>query len=237
MKLKLNLHGASTAEDQKPATAPELRGDGIFVRCCLVERLVPLRVTHPRHSPVRFLSRRFLSRPRHSPVRFLVPQLSGTVHLAYDPGQDISKSTTQLRLETEHYLPSAKRQARRSHGDARSRQTPSSSRSGVTLFDLISGGFLEPGENILSCTYQGVTETATLTARGTIQWDEEEFSNPTAWSIKFKRQINHTKLGDDGWKSIVYNNDQVLAHYRSEFVDDPLAGSGKSVATRLRRRR
>ena len=159
------------------------------------------------------------------------------MHLAYDPGQDISKSTTQLRLETEHYLPSAKRQARRSHGDARSRQTPSSSRSGVTLFDLISGGFLEPGENILSCTYQCVTETATLTARGTIQWDEEEFSNPTAWSIKFKRQINHTKMGDDGWKSIVYNNDQVLAHYRSEFVDDPLARSGKSVATRLRRRR
>lgn len=102
---------------------------------------------------------------------------------------------------------------------------------------MIGAGFLEPGENILSCTYQGVTETATLTERGTILWDEEEFSNPTAWSIKFKRQINHTKLGDDGWKSIVYNNDQALAHYRGEYVDDPLAGSGKSVATRLRRRR
>ncbi len=161
------------------------------------------------------------------------------MHLAYDPGQDLSKSTAQLRLETEHYLPSAKRQARRAtHDDAKGkRQTPSSNRSGVTLYDLICGGFLGPGENILSCTYQGVTETATLTERGTIQWDEEEFSNPTAWSIKFKRQINHTKLGDDGWKSIVYNNDQVLAHYRSEYVDDPLAGSGKSVATRLRRRR
>lgn len=67
MKLKLNLHGASTAEDQKPATAPELRGDGIFVRCCFVERPVPLRVTHPRHSPA-----------ASSPVRVTLPSASSS---------------------------------------------------------------------------------------------------------------------------------------------------------------
>lgn len=161
------------------------------------------------------------------------------MHLAYSPGQDLSKSTAQLLRETEHYLPSAKRRTKRtSNGDSKSNKPiSSSSRSGVTLFDLIQGGFLEPGENILSCSYQGVTERATLTEQGTILWGEEEFSNPTAWSIKFKRQINHTKQGDDGWKSIVFNNEQVLAYYRGEFLDDPLAGSGKSVATRLRRRR
>ena len=170
--------------------------------------------------------------------------LSGTVHLALNPGQDLSASKTEPLKETEHYLPSSKRRKRtssaRDSDAARSskagKQAGGSGRSGVTLLDLIEGGFLEAGENILSCSYQGVTDTADLTERGTIVWDDNEFSNPTAWAIKYKRLHNPAKVADDGWKSIVFNNENVLAHYRAEFLDDPQGKSqGKSVATRTRR--
>lgn len=166
--------------------------------------------------------------------------MSGSTMLAYTPGQDLSKSTVELLKETEHYLPSKRRKRASSVRDGKSKGTKqvgggSGNRSSVSLLDLIEKGFLEPGEEILSCSYQGISDTATLTERGTILWEDEEFSNPTAWSIKFKRLHNPAKVADDGWKSVVFNNENVLAHYRAEYLDDP-QGAGM-LNTRSRRRR
>jgi len=48
MKLKLKAEGADAAEDQKPTTAPEFKGDGIFVRCCSVGPDVRCASVHPK---------------------------------------------------------------------------------------------------------------------------------------------------------------------------------------------
>lgn len=151
--------------------------------------------------------------------------LSGTLHLAYDRGEDLSLDVSLLRKETEHVVPSRRGGK---HGEARGGTI--SNRSGVTLLDLVKRGLLKPGNNVIECRYKRATGTASLTEAGTIQYDGEEFSSATAFSIFFKRTFTPSKLGDDGWKSVYYRG-QCLDVYRKEYEakTESIPGSTKKA--------
>ena len=130
--------------------------------------------------------------------------MSGSVHVRYRLGEVIDQAA--LLKETEHYLPTAKR-SRKKRLTRGSAIGTASSRSGITLLDLIEKGVIEPGEDTIKVSYKGAEAVGSLTEHGTIEYDGEEFQSATAFSIFFKRRITPSKQGDDGWKSVYYNNE------------------------------
>ena len=145
--------------------------------------------------------------------------MSGSVHVRYILGEAIDQAA--LLRETEHYLPTAKR-SRKKRNTRGSATGTASSRSGITLLDLIEKGVIHPGENTIRVSYKGAEAVGSLTEHGTIEYNGEEFQSATAFSIFFKRRITPSKQGDDGWKSVYYNNEclDVFRKRLEESLDD-----------------
>ena len=133
--------------------------------------------------------------------------LSGTLHLRYNMGEDISSDVSLLKRETEHLVP-----ARRG-GGARSGST----RSTVSLQDLVETGIIEPGKDVIECRYKKMTGVGSLGTSGVIEYDGQSFTSATAFSIYFKRKFAPKKLGDDGWKSVYYKG-ECLDVYRKKYL-------------------
>ena len=77
-----------------------------------------------------------------------------------------------------------------------------------SLLDLIQEGYIEPGENVLSCPYLKEHHfSATLLSTGQLLYNGETFESPSSWSIHVKRSVNPSKKADDGWKSTYYVKD------------------------------
>lgn len=95
----------------------------------------------------------------------------------------------------------------------RKRTGSHSIRGAASLTDLINSGLLTPGENRVHISYKGHNVSATLTADGGIEYQGKRYQSATAFSIFFKRTITPSKLGDDGWKSVLYEG-KPLEHYR-----------------------
>jgi len=143
--------------------------------------------------------------------------VSGTVHMAYYLGQKIDEE--MLLKETENIMPSAKRKRRQTGSAGKGNKVGSTStRSGVTLADLVESGMITPKEDCISISYKGASAVASLTASGTIAYEDQEFQSATAFSIFFKRKITPSKQGDDGWKSVLYNG-ETLDTYRKALLD------------------
>lgn len=135
--------------------------------------------------------------------------LSGTLHLRYSTGEDISSDVSLLKRETEP-LVLARSGGRR---DARSGST----RSTVSLQDLVETGIIEPGEDVIECRYKKMTGVGSLGTSGVIEYDGQSFTSATAFSIYFKRKFAPKKLGDDGWKSVYYKG-ECLDTYRKKYL-------------------
>lgn len=95
----------------------------------------------------------------------------------------------------------------------RKRTGAHSVRGAASLTDLINSGLLAPGENKVHISYKGNNVSATLTPDGAIEFQGRRYQSATAFSIFFKRTITPSKLGDDGWKSVLYEG-RPLEHYR-----------------------
>ena len=80
---------------------------------------------------------------------------------------------------------------------------------GTTLKQLIDGGLLRPGANILSVEYKATRTLGSLLTDGRIKahirGQDMFFESPSAFSIAVKRLLNPTRKADDGWKSIRVN--------------------------------
>lgn len=168
---------------------------------------------------------------RHNSGRVV---MSGTVHVRYILGEAVDQAA--LLRETEHYLPTAKRSRKKRKTRGSTATGTASSRSGITLLDLIEKGIIQPGENTIRVSYKGAEAVGSLTEHGTIEYNGEEFQSATAFSIFFKRRITPSKQGDDGWKSVYYNN-QCLDVFRKRLeasVDDEAAPAKKKSKGRRR---
>ena len=141
--------------------------------------------------------------------------LSGTIHMSYYIGQKLDESL--LKKETEEFMPSAKRRKRQSAATG-NRVGTTTTRSSVTLKDLVDNGLLMPGKDLISVSYKGSSGIASLTLDGTIEYEGQEFQSATAFSIYFKRRITPSKQGDDGWKSVFYGG-QCLDVYRKRLLE------------------
>ena len=87
---------------------------------------------------------------------------------------------------------------------------------GVSLLDLIQEGYIEPGENVLSCPYLKEHHfSATLLSTGQLLYNGETFESPSSWSIHVKRSVNPSKKADDGWKSTYYVKDGTKTEKRT----------------------
>ena len=140
--------------------------------------------------------------------------VSGTVHMSYELGENIDE--VSLKRETELYLPSAKKK-RHSVVGRGGKVGSASSRSGITLADLVKEGILVPGPDKISVSYKGATAVASLTEDGAVEYESQLFQSATAFSIYFKRKITPSKQGDDGWKSVFYGT-ECLDHYRKMLI-------------------
>lgn len=143
--------------------------------------------------------------------------LSGTIHMAYYLGQKIDEE--MLLKETENIMPSAKRKRRQTGTTAKGNKVgTTSTRSGVTLADLVESGMIIPKEDCMTISYKGASAVASLTPSGTIAYEGQEFQSATAFSIFFKRKITPSKQGDDGWKSVLYDG-ETLDTYRKALLE------------------
>lgn len=91
----------------------------------------------------------------------------------------------------------------------------------ITLKLLIEEGLVEPGEDVLSVEYRGVTYLATLETTGrivcTVEGERQTFESPSAFSVFVKRLLNPTRKADDGWKTVKYQG-HLLEHYKAELA-------------------
>lgn len=135
--------------------------------------------------------------------------MSGTLHVRYRGGEDLSSDVPLLKKQSEEL---ARRGPKREN--ARGRST----RSTVSLLDLVEKGIIRPGKDVIECRYKKQTGVATLRENGVIYFDGNTFATVTAFSIFFKRKFTPSKLGDDGWKSVYYKG-ECLDTYRKEYYE------------------
>lgn len=149
--------------------------------------------------------------PTHPPSTFI----SGSLHKLYNLGQRITPD--DLAEEIEVGPPTIGRKWGGT-GPKSNTGTGSGTRSAVSLADLVKGGALAPGKGRISVSYKGTTINASLTEDGSIEFQGKRYQSATSFSINFKRTITPSKLGDDGWKSVLYDG-KPLEHYRKVFLE------------------
>ena len=146
-------------------------------------------------------------RPTETTIGNMSLIMSGTVHTRYRGGEDLSSHVSLLKKQSGEL-------ARR--GSKRESTRGRSSRSTVSLLDLIEKGIIRPGKDVIECRYKKKAGVATLKETGGIYFDGNDFATVTAFSIYFKRKFTPSKLGDDGWKSVYYKG-ECMDTYRKEY--------------------
>lgn len=99
---------------------------------------------------------------------------------------------------------------------------------GVTVQDLVLAGLLLPGRNKMSVQYKGTSYVANLSQEGQIVYQGHNFQSATAFSMYCKRLQTPNKQGDDGWKSVLYENqplDLFRHSYQELHGDEPFSAS------------
>jgi len=160
-------------------------------------------------------------------------------HDHHDPAEQQEPASTAV-TEQGNPKPQHDEEATDSESNARpeparseeARPKPRTGRGGlITLKILMEEGLVEPGEDVLSVEYRGVTYLATLEPSGRIAFmvDGERltFESLSAFSVCVKRILNPTRKADDGWKTVKYQG-HLLEHYKAELARRRLGDNGEA---------
>lgn len=82
----------------------------------------------------------------------------------------------------------------------------------ITLLDGLNTGVFKPGKDVITVKYNGIKYTASLTNKGNIAYENDEFSNPSRWVMHIYKKVNPNRKSVSGWKVICYNNIPIIKY-------------------------